>query len=330
MRLLNVSNKLKLGIKCLYFSSIPLFTISFILNQFIDYYKKDLRSNIINNRSEYQYDNLIYYLSIGGLHIILSIVFIVYLYKEFWPKTDELRKQYTFVLFAVCFFNVLFVILSTWIFDPIIGVYSHERLYDILSITPNLEVYFKEGSLFYSFSIFPVVLTVCGLLVQVFVCFGIGNIIENFSRKKYKSKQIEEFKNESKHVFLKLKEYISIASIIMVTSTVATVLFLLLPSASFTDDNIKNSFTGTSFAICVSWGLIFSLTLFFIGIWAFLKWKKTVSIFKKKEIVKGNEDFVLWELENSDLFSLTSNIKLATSIFSPFLISIIGALIESF
>jgi len=318
------------GAKCLFFSYIPLFLILLIVELFVSPPSRNWNNNLVKTVENFSTDTLVYYLSSGGLHIILCSLSIIYLGKQIWPKTKEFKKQLLLILLVLITINTTPVILTTALFNPSLAWFSHERLYMIMKNSIYYKSYFNQSSqFFYMFSLFPITLTICALIQQVFSCMSLGKIVSDFKRNQYSSQDREKFKQDSSRSLKKIRETIHITSVIMITSTICTILFLLLPVDCINEVLLQKKFLKTSISIGVCWGIIYSLTLLFIGIWSFSNWSKVIQKILGGREFASDEDINKWRIEQSDLFSLTSNVKFTMDMLSPIIVSITGAFISN-
>lgn len=315
-----------LAVKCLFFSYIPLFFFFTIFQIFIS-----KEGGVVNSRLNflinYSPSYLLLYIGFGSAHIILSSVVIVHYIKTIWPKRLEFKKQLITILSLIIPINTLPVILTTWLSDPSLAWYSHERIYIILKKAKALKHFFNDNDLFHDFSLFPVTLILVGLLVQVFAAFNLGKIIYTFKKASKLYKDREKFQLDAQKYLKSIREIIRITSMIMVSSTICTLLFFLVPLQFISDKGFIKIYHETSVAVGIYWGIIFSLTLLFLGLWSFHCWSKIVNDVVKRKKFQADKNISKWLVEKSDLFSLVSNTQFSLSIASPLLMSVFSALV---
>jgi len=109
----------------------------------------------------------------------------------------------------------------------------------------------------------------------------------------------------------------------MVSSTVATVLYLQVPMSLIENDVQRQSFQSLSLSVGFSWGLVFSFTLLFLCIHPYLKINQLVSNYSNDHRLSDDEATIAWIEEKKEVFSVSNNVKLITSIVSPTMASLL-------
>lgn len=320
----------KTGLLLLGISLIPIcFTIiitQIFLNHEMtlnDFKSSDLYIN------KYNVKFLIYYVCFGVVHILLSFIAIRQ-FKDIIKNNISLIHSKQVIRSSNFFWIIMGVtVFFSDYFRINISVLSHAKLYQFLKLNSYFKNYFSSfpkdiiGSdieLFYSFSIFPFILILLGIGVLGWGCFSIGKEISQLEISNGKE---EELQYVLKVFFGKLKSNIYLLSIVLVTSTIATIFYFKLPIPIIKNEQVLNSYIDLSVSMGIFWGIMFSITLLFlcIGSYHFLNssLRKTLS---QKKFRKSSEiqDFLS---NNMEIYSIVNNVRLILTILSPSIASLV-------
>lgn len=290
-------------------------------------------------KPQYNIVMLLYYLIIGIAHIIISIIVawqFALLNKRNMPsfKMTAIKKARLLSLIVI-FFAIYLVDL----FGLNISFLSHERLYLLMQQSDfykQVFLYFPDclfqnyanWEWFRVFSILPFLLICVAVSVMIYGGFYIGNEINRFlSIEDWDLKRIREKLTEQTRI---LRNYAQLLSIVMVSSTIATILFFLLPIPLIKDPLQKNEFMNVSFAMGICWGVIFSLTLLFLCIYPYKKVHDRISILVQMERVKNDPEHENWLLRHKNHYTFSWNFRLIVSILSPAATGILATLASQF
>ena len=106
----NQQSQYERGIKCLFFSYIPLFLFFALFQIFVENEIAYHSGSLCKQSSSVLY--LVLYIGFGATHIIISILVTIHFLKFVRPKTRELKNQLALVLIAIIPINTLPVILN--------------------------------------------------------------------------------------------------------------------------------------------------------------------------------------------------------------------------
>ena len=325
--------EIKNGIIIFGLSLVPVFVMSAILQIMIDQNKlpgyRTASSNISQN---YNSGTLIYYLTISFLHIILCIVASYYFVKKAKSNLSlsliKTISRYRFVC-AVIIVAIFFIMDS---FKPNISLLSHDRIFDVLRKSDFFAVYFKmfpcdyfniNIKLFYAFSIFPFLLIFLALVIIVVSSFSIGKDLARFQKISYEEFCLDEIDKEIENIMTNMKNYIFGLSIILATSTIATILFFQLPVPVFQDQVLQAKYQKVSYSMGFCWGMIFSLTMVAMCLFPIIVVLRKLNKIGDTERYKKDNKFKHWVIENQNKLSLFNNLKTVFSVFSPIFISLV-------
>lgn len=320
--------EIKYGIQIVAFGLIPI-AITLLITEL--YLRPELCYDsfvLATKQNPYMFDSkyLIYYLTSGFAHLTLSVLVIwqfkqiIYSNTSFWKITIGKRVR-IFIVVISCFLVYLLDVLHLDL-----AFVSHDRIYFILSKSYYYQAYFKmfpsdffnsilNFDFFYIFSILPFSLISVALIVMTFGSFAMGKTVQEFIIGS-KGRTEDLIKSTAKFS-QKFKDIIFLLSIVLATSTIATVLLFQLPVPLIEEGAGRNIYQGDSFAYGIKWGVIFSFTLLFLCIYPYYKMQKTVTQHIQKIRIKNDPVLEEWLSNNGTTFSFVSNIKFLTSIASP-------------
>ena len=324
--------EVRIAFKTFLFMLIPVFTFVIILEALIP--KSSIVTEIDTSLILSKIDDIkiyILYLVAGSSHIIISFVVLIYMTNLLLKNSSRYKERlikYSVIIFSVVLTSLFFIVDY---FGFNLALLSHERIYSVLMKSPYFFSYFTlfPGSFllnhqdcgFYLFSLMPFSLIFLGLLVIVFTCLNIGKDLNYFFKKVKFDTGIEERKNLLNRIKA-FHNYLYILSFVLVTSTVATVLFLQLPLVCMSRGDLYQSFLETSVGIGICWGVIFSLTMLFMCFYPFVMInKKLKSIYIESEIT-GNVELKKWIVQLQNNYLIYKNVKTLISVLSPFIISL--------
>jgi hypothetical protein len=316
--------QLKYGVYTVLMGLIPVWLTVLFFELLIDVKPYLQQVNKIVLTDDYNIKILIYYVIAGCVHITVCAIVGYHFRKSTLLNIPvQVVKQIGRVrmLFLVAVFVLVY-----WMDNLHIdlSVLSHDRLYILLSKSNFFKEAFQffpidylhfSGQWFRVFSLFPFILICFALIVMVFGGFFVGKEIYNHINKKEIAKEdIKEFVSELNTT---LKNYVQLLSIVLVSSTIATVLFFQLPVALIKDAALRENYHSTSMAMGVCWGVIFSLTLLFLCIYPYQLAYKKISDAINKVRISNDPELQKWVDEHKSYYSLIGNLKLVISILSP-------------
>ena len=327
--------ELKVAVRVFLVMLLPVTFFTIFFEFFLD--KKNIYTSIIRLemlRNDFQLQNFnvyILYLTASMTHLIVSTI-VIYRLREKLLVNGILEKKK--ILNRVTFlFTILFIILFIFLdnLNLNIGLLSHERVYAILKNSDDLFFLFKHFPSkyyefkFYLFSIIPSTSIFLGLIVIVFTCLNIGKDIKSFlfSIENNEYKDI----NGRKLLLDKVKNfhhYLYLLSAVLVTSTIATIIFFELPLPYLLKDSIGYQiFSQSSIAMGITWGVIFSLTMLFMYFYPLIIVHKTIKRVQKENLIINNREIVEWTNKIEDNYIIYKDLKSSLSVLLPSIIGII-------
>lgn len=315
--------------------SIAILVLEFCFDSSI--YKTSLDKYKVSNANlDIKY--LIFYLTSGFTHAVLCFLVI-------WQFDKILKRDISQYKLTILSRARTMITITTFLLvyglDYIeinISYLSHQRVYTILSSAEFYSNSFKvfprdffysilDFDFFYIFSLFPFSLICIALAVMVFGSFAIGKELSSITESATNS--VKELENTISIFNQKFKNIIFLLSLVLITSSIATVLLFQLPVPLIEDEVLMHIFQGESFAFGISWGVIFSLTLLFLCIYPYYKLHHLMLKKIKSERIKDDPSLEQWLLKNENTYSFTSNVKLLISIASPSIAGILTSIISN-
>lgn len=310
---------LKFSVQTILFALIPVLISIILLQFFVNIHSYDEEVKRIEIKEGYNIEMLIYYLVSGLVHIIICAIIANQFALTNRKDVPGIKLSVTRNLRLLFLFFVFFLVYFLDMSHINLAYLSHERLYVLLSKSEFYKPAFASFPLtldwFHLFSSFPFLLICFALSVMIYAGFYIGNEMYNFVYKHDFS--TEKLKEYIKDLHLLLLNYAKLLSIVMVSSTIATILFFQLPVPLIKDELIKSNYSNVSMSMGICWGVIFSLTLLFLCIYPYKIAYKKVSSIIQTERVKNDPELEEWIDKHKSYYSFIWNLKLFTSIISP-------------
>lgn len=325
------------GVSIVLLALIPVSLAIIFFQTFVNVspYSKEIKSIAISET--YDLQMLIYYIISGLIHVIICFVIASHFSMSNNKDTPYPKLR---ILKTIRFIFLIFVLALVYILDALhinVAYLSHDRLYILMGkseyfksafiyFPENLSSLFNGWEWFHLFSSFPFMLISIAIAVMIYSGFYIGNELYQFLHVKELS--IERIKEYIKDLHLMLRNYAQLLSIALVSSTIATVLFLQVPVPLIKDDAIRANYTNVSVAIGVFWGVVFSLTLLFLCIYPYRLAHKKITALIQMDRVKNDPKLEEWLDKHKNYYTFIWNLKLLTSIISPAAAGILSAVIS--
>lgn len=310
---------LKYSVSTILFALIPVILAIVVLQFFVNVSAYDQTLRTIEIKAGYNIEVLIYYLVSGLVHLIICAIIanqFALTNKKDIPGIKLSVTRNTRLLFLFLMFFLVYFLDRVHIN---LAYLSHERLYVLLTksdfFKPSFAFFPKNLDWFHLFSLFPFLLICFALSVMIYAGFYIGNEMYNFVFKQDLS--ADKLKEHIKDLHRLLRNYAKLLSIVMVSSTIATILFFQLPVPLIKDEVIKISYSNVSMSMGICWGVVFSLTLLFLCVYPYKIAYKKVSTIIQMERVKNDPELEEWIDKHKSYYSFIWNLKLFTSIISP-------------
>jgi hypothetical protein len=271
----------------------------------------------------------IFYLISAVAQLIVTMLVIVVLRRRLRENLSEPKRQA--VEIAVYSFVVL--ILAMFVIgdrlDPVLARLSHERIYRVLEHSPLFSPYFRSfpgSSSFpgiYLFSCLSGIGIVLALIVVVLTCFNLGRDLADVRIAiKRKLRDIERKDLETR--IQAFHRYFYILSAVLMTSTIGTGLFFLLPLTTIAPGDGYNSFRELSTAMTICWGVTFSLTMLTMCFYPYFRIQKDLRSLRKEGKLVNDTELTRWLDDFQKEYVVYTNMKSLLTIFLPALVAVLS------
>ena len=326
--------EVKIAFKTFIVMLIPIFSFIILLECFIP--KSSILSTLSSNVKLTSTPNLkiyILYLTASVSHVLISIAVIIFLWRKLFKNNTYLKSR---IVLKRIILLISLIILLFLIIDKIhanLALLSHERVYYYLLKSEFFSTYFElipNGSFFKGFFIFsmiPFILILLGFVIIVLTCFNIGkDLIKVIDNLKI------NFTIAERSIFqMKVKEfhnYLYILSIVLATSTIATVLFFKLPLTILTKNSTYTTYNNISTSMGICWGVIFSLTMLSMCFYPFFAIQSRLKYYIRNSEVAANKEMKIWLEEIEDNYIIYKDFKMMLFVVLPAFISLIAQFIK--
>ncbi len=322
--------EIKLTYRTFFIMLMPILLVLIILELFVPeaMVRTEISSYSISTASFSINGYLLYLISAGAHFLISGTIFTLLFMRLLNNVSNEKRKVLLrhFLILLTLMFTLMVIVDSM---ELNLALLSHDRTYSTLLKSGHWKDTFSTfiGSKssnygFYTFTIMPVGLIVMGLACIVVTCLNVGKDLTKFMNK------IKPDHGETNKVVLNehlksFQHYIHTLSFVLVTSTIATVLFIQLPATCINDDVLLSKFLSTSYDIGICWGVIFSLTMLFMCYYPHFRIQKEIKNLLLEAKVSENTELYSWLNNTNNKHLLYNDLKSVMSIFAPALVSMV-------
>lgn len=321
---------LKYSINTILMALIPVMLAILLLQFFVNIRQYDKAVREIELKESYNIEMLIYYIVSGLVHIIICAIIANQFALTNKKDITELKLKITRNTRLIFLLFVFFLVYFLDYIHTNLAYLSHDRLYILMSKSEFYRTSFasfpRGAQWFHLFSSFPFILICFALAVMIYAGFYIGNEMYNFVYKQDFS--VENLKEYIKDLHQLLRNYAQLLSIVMVSSTIATILFFQLPVPLIKDELIKGHYSNVSMAMGICWGVVFSLTLLFLCIYPYKLAHKKISSIVQMERIKNDPALEEWIDKHKSYYTFIWNLRLFTSIISPAAAGILTTIIS--
>lgn len=279
----------------------------------------------------FNFKTYLLYLVGASTHILVSGTILIILYRRLISNVTAVKRKTLTTYFFIFLVVMVILMLSVDALGLNLAILSHDRTYATLINSPSWAKLFKTvlqfhcGSLdvkgFYLFSIMPFLLISLGLSCIVITCLNLGRDLKTFLNriKPDHGKVDKEALNE--HLF-SFQHYLHTLSFVLVTSTIATVLFLQLPATCIQNPDILDDFLKVSYGVGVCWGVTFSLTMLFMCFYPYVVIQSRIKRLLTDSEVAEDLELRQWLASAKNKYLIYNNLKSVLSIFAPAFVSL--------
>ena len=246
------------------------------------------------------------------------------------PKKSALRSFRILVPLAV-----LLVVLVADDLRCNLAVLSHQRLFKVLALEPSLSPMFRTEWVFtrYTawtptlFSLFPVSAIAAAFWATSTIIMCASKFLVELKRPRRNAdprKRIAAFCDALEQ----LRSHFMALSLVLVTSTLATIAYLRTPLGLLCEEE-RATFKTTADAIGLVWGVTFSLTLLALCIYPFIVLRRCFRTLDTEAV--RTKDAVLdeWVRQNRTVLQVPANLQLVLSTLLPATIAVLANLVSA-
>lgn len=331
---LNDFEEIKIGIYIFLLALVPATVVMILLQLFVPAAEVNRIVAIEYSRTAAPNPEMyIFYLISAVAQVIVTMLVIIMLRRRLRENISEPKRKAV----EIWVYSFVVVILAVFVigdyFDPVLARLSHERIYRVLEHSPLFASYFRSfpGVLFGSSSFPGIYLFSClsgagiilALVVVVLTCFNLGRDLTDVRRSiNRKLRDIEKKDLESK--IQAFHSYFYILSAVLMTSTIGTGLFFLLPLTTIAPGEAYNSFRELSTAMTICWGVTFSLTMLTMCFYPYFRIQKDLRNLRREGRVANDTELTRWLDGFQKEYVVYTNVKSLLSIFLPAIVAVLS------
>lgn len=278
----------------------------------------------------------IFYIISAVAQVIVTTLVIFMLRRRLRENISEPKRKavdiavYSFVVVLLAMF-VIGVSL-----DPVLARLSHERIYRVLEHSPLFSPYFRSfpgvlvgSSSFpgiYLFSFLSGIGIILALIVIVLTCFNLGRDLADV--RKAINRKLRDIERQDLETRIQVfHRYFYILSAVLMTSTIGTGLFFLLPLTTIAPGEAYNSFRELSTAMTICWGVTFSLTMLTMCFYPYFRIQKDLYTLRREGKLVSDTELTRWLDDFQKEYVVYTNMKSLLSIFLPALVAVLSRFI---
>jgi hypothetical protein len=254
-------------------------------------------------------------------------------FKNTSPTQKAVLKRFRFVTFVIA---MLAVILADAVHSNL-AVLSHERIFNVLSAEPSLSLLFhykvRIGQYRISvptlFSCFPIGAIAAAFWTTVTIILCASKSLVEFHRAKH-SKDPNKQTAAFTEALDALRSYFMALSLVLVTSTLATVAYVRTPLGLLGAAE-RNGFKAVTDAVGLMWGVTFSLTVLAVYIHPFIVLRDRFAELSKDAEAEVSKDEVMsrWLRKNHAFLQVPANLQLLLSMLLPATVAVLANLVST-
>ncbi|MGN6183253.1 MAG: hypothetical protein ACTHQM_06310 [Thermoanaerobaculia bacterium] len=207
-----------------------------------------------------------------------------------------------------------------------LAVLSHERLFDVLRQDPALASMFQPAVLRVTpFSFFPMVAIVAAFFATAAIILCASDCLTTFTGPH--TGRSHDRISELTLALEQLRSHLLALSLVLVTSTLATIAYLRTP-IGLLDATARGSFKAMSDAVGLVWGITFSLTLLALCVYPYVVLRKCFD-----GVATGNagekQPLVQWFRKQRGHMLVSSNLQVLLTTLLPATAAILANLVST-
>jgi hypothetical protein len=216
-----------------------------------------------------------------------------------------------------------------------LAVLSHQRIFSILSAEPTLAMLFHEDirvghyrvGIPTVFSFFPVGAIATAFWATATLILGASKSLVEFQRAR-QSKDAKKQTAAFTEVLEALRSQFMALSLVLVTSTLATIAYLRTPLGLLGSAE-RTGFKTVTDAVGLVWGVTFSLTVLAVCIHPFMVLRQHFVDLGKDADATDNELLGRWLRKNHAFLQVPANLQLLLSMLLPATVAVLANLVSA-
>jgi hypothetical protein len=319
------------------FSLIPSVAIFVVLQLYLTQAAVTMMCQGDHSANGHDFTPLFNYYTIWVAHILVSVGVGVGADRGAFRNASEAKSNVLKRFRAAVFLLLMLTVFAADATHRNIALLSHERIFNVLSRSPALASLFRNEVEFLdrtipaptSFSVLPMSAIAAALWAMATVILCCSRFLAAFQRSEGDSNTSQEDRVVAFGEAMEaLRTHFLALSIVLVTSTLATIAFFRTPLGLLpTSERVE--YQATSDAMGLVWGATFSLTLVALCVYPFCVLRSRFEILERDAQDAKNEPLVKWIRKHRALLQVPANLKVILSMLSPAAISVLSSLISS-
>jgi hypothetical protein len=247
------------------------------------------------------------------------------------PTKTTVLKRFRMAVFLL----LMLIVLAADSMHANLALLSHERIFNILSKAPSLARMFRQelhfGQCIMSvptrFSVLPIVAVGAALWAMSTIILCASKFLVEFQRfddSVDSQDRIAAFTDAMEA----LRSHFLALSLVLVTSTFATIAFFRIP-LGFLNGSERHDFQTITDAVGLVWGVTFSLTLIALCAYPFTVLREQFEALQKNAHATKNDGLRRWLRKHRVLLQVPANLQLLLSMLSPATIAVLSHLVSS-
>jgi hypothetical protein len=274
-----------------------------------------------------------YYIA-WAAHMLVSIGVVLLGARSAYRNTSGIKVGVLKHFAIMVALMTMFVVILADAMHSRLAVLSHERIFGVLSREPSLSRFFRHEAHFNDytilvptfFSLLPIISIAAAFWATVTIVLCASKSLAELGQADDGdlNMRIAAFSDTLEA----LRSHALALSLVLVTSTLATVAYLRAPVGLLATVD-RHSFKAVSDAVGLVWGVTFSLTLLALCIYPFIRLHERFSAFGEDVRITHSEVLGQWLKENRVLLQVPANLQLVLSVLLPATVAVVTNLVST-
>jgi hypothetical protein len=268
-------------------------------------------------------------------HMLVSVGVGVGAARGAFRNTSAVKKTVLKRFRLVVFLFLMLIVVASDAMHSNLALLSHQRIFNILSAEPSLSRMFRHELIFAHYTIFvPTIFSFFPVAGVGAALWAMSTIILCASKFLVESQRSDDDGDPNDRIMAfsdaieALRSHLLALSLVLVTSTLATIAFFRIPLGFF-GPGTRESFRAITDATGLVWGITFSLTLAALCVYPFSVLRKQFETLQNDARRTNNEILARWLRKNRAMLQVPTNLQLVLSMLSPATIAVLSHLVSS-